>query len=63
VPNAWTITEQGDDATMMMGVDQLAGVVRWLGDPTAAFDTTYGKNPPLWFWGRAPGGGRLRNAD
>jgi hypothetical protein len=61
-PDGWTITEQDADVTVTMGVEQLDGVIRWLGDPTAAFDTMFGKDPPLWFWGRGARGGRQRDA-
>ena len=51
VVNQWTITEAEADVTIKIGADQLDGIVRWLASPPAAFDTTYGKDPPLWFWG------------
>jgi len=52
IADQWTITEGEADVTVTMGSEHLDGIIRWLGDPAAAFDTTYGKDPPLWFWGR-----------
>ena len=52
VADQWTIAEREADVTVTIGVEHLDGIIRWLGDPVAAFDTTYGKDPPLWFWGR-----------
>ena len=62
VPDGWAITEQDADMTMTMGVEHLDGIIRWLGDPTTAFDTTYGKAPSLWFWGRGARDAQQRDA-
>jgi hypothetical protein len=53
VANQWTIAEREADVSVAIGVKNLDGIIRWLGEPAAAFDTTYGEDPPLWFWGRA----------
>ena len=50
VADQWTIAECDADVTVKIGVDHLDGVVRWLAAPAAAFNTTYGKDPPVWFW-------------
>ena len=54
------IAETEADVTIKLGAEQLDGLIRWLADPTAAFDTTYGGPPPLWFWGvvNAPSAGK-----
>jgi hypothetical protein len=51
VSDRWTITADAD-VTVEIGVDHLDGIVRWLAAPAEAFDTTYGKDPSVWFWGR-----------
>jgi len=51
VADHWTIAEVNADVTIELGVQHLDGIIRWLSDPAAAFDTTYGSAPPLWFWG------------
>ena len=59
VADHWTITEGDADVTVRMGVNHLDGIVLWLVASAAAFDTTYGKDPPVWFWGHRD---RLRDA-
>jgi hypothetical protein len=55
----WAIVEVTGDVRIELGADHLDGLVRWLSDPTAAFDTTYGSAPPLWSWGLVDGVGHL----
>jgi hypothetical protein len=51
VADQWVLAERGAEVTVTIGVAQLGGTIQWLADPAAAFDTSYGKDPPLWFWG------------
>jgi hypothetical protein len=49
----WKVIAGASDVRVQLGSRQLDAIIVWLSDPDAAFDSTSGSTPPLWFWGIA----------
>jgi hypothetical protein len=47
----WTWEDIGSDLRLTAGTHGLDGLITWLAKPAQAFDTSFGRSPPLWFWG------------
>ena len=48
---AWSIATTESEIVISAGADQLSAFADWLRTDRKSFDTTFGKNPPIWYWG------------
>ena len=53
----WSITATEAEVTISGGVDQMSAFADWLRADRKSFDTTFGHEPPIWYWGTVPPAG------
>jgi hypothetical protein len=48
---AWSIATSETEVAISAGADQMSAFADWLCADRKSFDTTFGQNPPIWYWG------------
>lgn len=49
--DSWIKTVGDAEVSIELNHIRLNSLLAWLGKPETAFDTMFGKEPPIWFWG------------
>jgi len=60
--DGWIVAESGQDLVLSIGRIEMVAFVAWLSDSTS-FDTTFGKAPEFWFWGKVDRASPLNNRE
>ncbi len=52
----WILAEEDAHLVLSLGRDRLRELIAWLQAEDQAFDTSFGADPQVWFWGIVDGG-------
>jgi|SRR6185369_12298741 len=49
--NDWIKEKTNNEVVISLGAERLQSLIEWLAKADAAFDSNFGEEPTLWFWG------------